>query len=154
MVQCTKCKETKAPTEFRTDLKKLNGLRSDCRECERARARIWQKETQQYKRWKIENPERQAVLSEKHAMARYGITVEDYQRMLGAQGGVCAICGSDDPKMRKGARQRFCVDHDHETGRVRGLLCMPCNTALGGFRDDPERLRKAVTYLEVSLTGF
>ena len=66
-----------------------------------------------------------------------------YERMLYLQNGKCAICGRED----NGAR-RFCVDHDHETGRIRGLLCGRCNTGLGFFEDNTEALRAALEYLE------
>lgn len=72
---------------------------------------------------------------------RYGITPEQYDEMLEAQEGVCAIC-KEAP-----TQQRLAVDHDHKTGEVRGLLCFSCNTALGHFRDDPERLISASDYL-------
>lgn len=78
-------------------------------------------------------------------LRQYGITVEDYDRMLAAQGGGCAICGGTDPQRN---RKWFCVDHDHETGVVRGLLCMNCNDGLGRFADDPAQLRAAAAYLE------
>ena len=65
----------------------------------------------------------------------------EYKEMLESQGGVCAICGA----MPKG---RLAVDHDHATGQVRGLLCSPCNVALGFLRDDPIRLKAAIAYLE------
>ncbi len=62
---------------------------------------------------------------------RYGITVEQYDAMLRQQNGLCAICG------RAPKRFRLAVDHDHETGEIRGLLCTRCNLGLGWFRDDP-----------------
>ena len=73
----------------------------------------------------------------------YGITQEDYDVMLRAQGGVCKICG------QKESVDRFplAVDHDHKTGKVRGLLCGSCNTGLGKFNDDPDLLLKAMKYL-------
>lgn len=71
------------------------------------------------------------------------MTVADRDALLAAQGGACAICGG--PPLGKGV---YHLDHDHETGNVRGLLCHACNTSLGGFRDDPELLRKAIAYLE------
>lgn len=78
----------------------------------------------------------------------YGITVEQYDAMLAEQGGVCALCGKP-PAMNGGpSGNRLHVDHDHETGRVRALLCSTCNISLGGFRDDPVLLRKAADYLE------
>jgi hypothetical protein len=76
---------------------------------------------------------------------RYGITLADYDRMLAAQGGCCAICGTDAPTFGKG---HFSVDHDHATGAVRGLLCDNCNTGIGKLRDDPAILRAALVYLE------
>jgi hypothetical protein len=70
---------------------------------------------------------------------RYGISLEVYEEILSRQGGVCAICGVD------GSLQ---VDHDHELGDVRGLLCRDCNIGLGHFLDRPELLRAAITYLK------
>lgn len=76
----------------------------------------------------------------------YGLTVEEYENMLERQGGVCAICGSGE---WGGTKHRVPhVDHDHETGKVRGLLCGDCNFGLGKFKDDPDRLRAAISYLE------
>lgn len=76
---------------------------------------------------------------------RHGITADDYDTMLVNQGGVCAICGTDQPGGRRS--ERFHVDHDHETGEVRGLLCNECNQGLGKFQDSVEMLRAAIQYL-------
>lgn len=76
---------------------------------------------------------------------RFGITREEYCRMLAAQGDACALCRSPDPR---GGRKHFAVDHCHVTGRVRALLCLFCNNALGMFRDDPALCREAALYLE------
>lgn len=72
----------------------------------------------------------------------YGITQNEYQEMFDEQDGVCAICG-DPPEGRY-----LCVDHDHETGDIRSLLCHNCNAGLGNLKDDIERVRKAADYLE------
>jgi len=77
---------------------------------------------------------------------RYGLTIKEYEDLLHAQGGVCAICKTSDPG--DGKKKCFHVDHDHKTGAVRGLLCISCNMALGSFDDDPARLRVAAAYLE------
>lgn len=77
-------------------------------------------------------------------MAAYGITVEQYDEMLVAQGGVCAICKT---LPEADGRTPLQVDHDHSTGRIRGLLCSPCNTAIGSLRDDPQLLAAAMEYL-------
>lgn len=73
----------------------------------------------------------------------YGITAQEYEALLKAQGGVCAICGSDQwgPKGPH-------IDHCHTNGGVRALLCAPCNVGLGNFRDNPAFLRAAATFLE------
>jgi hypothetical protein len=77
--------------------------------------------------------------------ANYGITPEDYAAMLAAQGGGCAICGAAEGTEKR--IKYLHVDHDHETGKVRGLLCHLCNLGIGKFQDDPELLVKAAHYL-------
>lgn len=85
-------------------------------------------------------------------LRRRGITVEEYNALVEAQGDACAICRTDDKGTgRNGPFDVWQVDHDHETGAVRGLLCSPCNLALGLFGDDPDRLAAAIAYL--SRTG-
>lgn len=76
----------------------------------------------------------------------YGLTPADYRRMLTAQGNRCAICGCDPTNQS----QRFSIDHDHVTGRVRGLLCNRCNRALGLLRDDATILERARRYLDAT----
>lgn len=71
------------------------------------------------------------------------LSLDDYDAMLMAQDGRCAICA--DPVTSEG--RALAVDHCHASGRVRGLLCDPCNLGLGKFRDDPARLRAAIAYL-------
>jgi hypothetical protein len=85
-----------------------------------------------------------AARARRRRMAQYGLTVDAYDALLAEQGGCCAICG-DPPGKRP-----LAVDHDHETGDVRGLLCLPCNTGLGLFRDDLERLAAAAAYLDAT----
>ena len=81
-----------------------------------------------------------------HLMERYGLTPEDYDAMLRAQDGKCAICGREDSG--RSDKRSLCVDHDHDTGAVRGLLCDPCNNGLGRFNDDPSLLMAAIRYLQ------
>jgi hypothetical protein len=75
-------------------------------------------------------------------LKRYGMTLEDYERMYVAQNGQCAICGVQVQG------ERMCVDHDHSTSKVRGLLCRLCNKSLGGFRDSLDLLERAIAYLK------
>lgn len=78
---------------------------------------------------------------------RYGITLADYERLLQSQQGRCAICGGPP---RGGDGHRFHVDHCHETGTVRGLLCNPCNRGVGLFADSLERISAAIAYMEAA----
>jgi hypothetical protein len=79
------------------------------------------------------------------------MNVERYRAMEVEQRFGCAICGGPPSLKRGGKVDHFDVDHDHETGEVRGLLCSGCNTGLGSFRDDPSRLAAAIAYLKRSL---
>ena len=74
-----------------------------------------------------------------HLKRRYGIGAQDFEELVERQGGVCPICGAQNPEH---------VDHDHVTGQVRGILCFNCNGGLGQFRDSTDALRAAAIYLE------
>jgi len=87
------------------------------------------------------------VLRDQNLKRCYGITQDDFQRMLVEQGGVCAICRKDDPGGRHG---EFHVDHCHDTGTVRGLLCDACNRMLGFARDNSRTLNRAGEYLRMN----
>ena len=77
----------------------------------------------------------------------YGISAEEYGSMLKIQGGRCKICGCEK-NTRVDREMALAVDHDHKTGKVRGLLCDKCNRGLGFFRDNPALLLQAISYLE------
>lgn len=77
------------------------------------------------------------------ASARYDITPDGYLKLLESQSGTCALC-----QWKPDRHQRLHVDHDHQTGRVRGLLCRGCNLGLGHFKDDAARLARAAAYIQ------
>lgn len=87
--------------------------------------------------WKIRNPEK---VKDWYLKDTYGISLEQYHQLLEKQGGKCAICSD--------LLAKIYVDHCHESGVVRGLLCITCNTGLGKFGDSIELLQKAVLYLQ------
>ena len=91
--------------------------------------------------WQQTHPGENLPRNRHYQLAKYGLTALDFEEMSRVQSGVCAICG-EPPGPR-----RLAVDHDHHTGTIRGLLCFRCNVGLGYFRDDPERLLRAVSYL-------
>jgi len=86
-------------------------------------------------------------ISANRIKSRFGISQEQYDRILAAQGGVCAICGGSGKSLRF---RRLVVDHCHATGRIRGLLCSRCNRGLGYFDDDVARFKSAIVYLKNS----
>jgi hypothetical protein len=137
---CTRCGESKTLAEFslsRRATETRNAVyRSVCKACASKQALQWfydhrEQSRASQKRWSLQK--------------LYGLTVERYEALLAAQDGKCAICGTTDPG---NGHSRMPVDHDHGTGRVRGLLCHPCNQAIGLLGDDMELLKKAIHYLE------
>jgi hypothetical protein len=79
---------------------------------------------------------------------QYGLRLGEFDELMSIQGGACGICESKVSIGRHGKENRLCVDHDHKTGLVRGLLCHRCNTALGKFFDDPKLLTRALMWLK------
>lgn len=82
---------------------------------------------------------------------KFGIVIAEYNTILEAQNGVCAICKQPETAkdMRRGKVKSLAVDHNHKTGKIRGLLCDRCNTSIGKFNDDPNLIEKAVEYLRI-----
>lgn len=95
---------------------------------------------EQYRAYNLAHRAQRLVLARKSNLKRYGLTLEAYAELERAQGGACAICGGK-------RKRRLAVDHDHATGRVRGLLCDNCNMGVGKFQDSSELLQKAISYL-------
>lgn len=80
---------------------------------------------------------------------KYGLTNEDYEAMLAAQGGVCAICRRHQSRVGKKRRnENLYVDHNHSNDKIRGLLCYACNCAIGMLMDDPSVIRVLLAYVE------
>lgn len=114
-------------------------------EARRKACRNWAEKNREYNHrrfrdWAVKNREK---LQQKFRMKRFGVTEEQYQKLMQQQGGVCAICGESNQRL-----QALAVDHDHKSGKVRGLLCFLCNSVLGFAKDSPERLLEAALYLE------
>jgi len=157
--RCSKCGELKPLSEYYEAKGCRDGRRNDCKACFSARAREWYAKNREHaiarvKQWRKDNPERARATQRgvnrrrkpaaraQHLQTKFGITQADYERMLGEQDGGCAICGRP---AREGSSLH--VDHDHDTGRVRGLLCFRCNGGLGQFAEDEHRLVAASAYL-------
>lgn len=103
--------------------------------------------TEYYKQYRAllrSNPKTPAHLRNRMLIQRYGITQEDYDNLLKKQEYKCAICKTEEPG---GIANKFHVDHCHDKGHIRGLLCNHCNQGLGHFKDNPYFLDSAIHYL-------
>jgi len=92
-------------------------------------------------------PRLRATANRRLQLQRYGLTLAAYEALLLGQAGLCAICRQTETATYRGRVKRLSVDHDHATGRVRGLLCHNCNVMLAGSRDNPTFLQGAIAYL-------
>jgi len=98
-----------------------------------------------YKKWVQENKEHYDKTVRSWNFKRdFGITIDDYTKMFNNQNGLCAVCNRSQTNCVK----KLAVDHDHKTGKIRALLCANCNLTLGLVHDDPEILKKLISYLE------
>lgn len=131
---CSKCQGCKSIDSFslKSDRK---SLASWCKDCNATAAR------ERHKRF----PEKTAKANRKQALKRYGLTQTKYDKLLKSQDFGCAVCGEEFHTKTK--RDNLAVDHCHQTGKVRGLLCNRCNYALGLVDDDSSILLKLASYL-------
>jgi hypothetical protein len=127
---CFGCETYKPIEQFAKNKRRANGIHTHCKSCVKISNAI--------------NRESNMLNSKSR---RYGVTKEKYQTMLDDQDGVCAICGKPESRLSKGVISTLSVDHDHDTGEVRGLLCSKCNQGLGFFGDSAENLSNAIDYL-------
>lgn len=134
---CYICKKEKSYELFYNRLASKDGKMSRCKDCDRIERRK--------RRWKPKNESPESYRN-RRLKARFGITIQDYDRMNEEQKGLCAICHK--PQRTSGFHEKLLVDHCHTKNKVRQLLCMPCNAALGLFKEDIVILQSAINYLE------
>ena len=127
---CTKCGIEKSLSDFYIE-KRSGKEYPDCKQCRKDAARSYREGLDS------------GVLEDRRLRNVYGITLEEYDELWSKQGGVCRTCGG----INKDGR-RLSVDHDHDTDKVRGLLCTSCNLALGHIKDSVEILESMIKYLE------
>jgi Recombination endonuclease VII len=134
---CSKCNKSKSVVDFYRASNMKSGYRNSCKECDKQYNKKWQNKSTSKETW------RKASNRYDHRVARrkrlYGLSDEAYQALLVKQNNRCGIC-----------QQRLkiaCVDHDHATGKVRGLLCSRCNRSIGLLGDSKEALQRALDYI-------
>jgi hypothetical protein len=161
MKKCYCCNQTKELNDFPKNKARKDGYHTACKECHKAqssnRRKTKEKEISTYRKQYYADHKEQEQASNKNYVktitekqkrhyylkCRFGISVKEYNELLQKQQGVCAIC-----KLKPQSSRNLAVDHDHKTGKIRGLLCHKCNTGLGLFYDDTEKLLSAVEYLQ------
>lgn len=172
---CSKCKKEKSLDQFSRNINSKDGFCWACKTCSAKDSRAWRKANpEQHKagtlawrlanrvrvkngqrdwreknrewvkerdlKWRKSNPEILAASGHRRALKRYNISEEDFILLKKKQQNKCAIC-------QEGFKKTPRIDHDHVTGKVRGLLCNTCNISLGGFKDSPRLLQAASNYL-------
>lgn len=133
---CTTCKVMKSAREFRTNRSSIRGVNSYCRDCANERNRAYRT---------TENGRRRTWLAD--VKRRYNVSGEEAEAIVRKRMGKCEICGDRSTVIHKGVVRNLAIDHDHQTGHIRGVLCNACNLGLGSFRDNEELLIKAAQYL-------
>lgn len=146
MKSCNKCKVSRPFQDFAKSKDTRDGLQLKCKQCNKEyRAANRDKLLAQSKQYREANKDTvSASIRAWRLRNDFGISVEDYGRMHTEQGGCCACCGTPESLLPR----RLAVDHCHETGQVRALLCTNCNIGIGMFKEDIQRLEQAITYLE------
>lgn len=132
MKTCLDCFLDKGLDKFYNAKDQKDGKDKYCKSCRNVRGKMYQRKTG------FRYPRRHNL------KVRYGVTPEWYDLQLKQQNGLCAICGSNDPK----SKEYFSIDHSHATGKVRALLCNLCNIGLGSFRESGDFLRRAADYID------
>ena len=133
--RCCHCKKVKPVEDFHRDKTTSDGLNRRCNICDGESNKAY------YQSKHESEPE---YYQNQHLKTRFGITLADYDKMAEIQNGVCAICSESE--VRKD-RARLSIDHNHETGKIRALLCDRCNRLIGIAKEDIILLNKVIKYL-------
>lgn len=131
--ECSECGQFKPWSEFHKRKDLSTGCTSHCKTCRKKRT---QRDTEN------------GSIRNRELKRKYGVDLETCQHIAVKQGNACAICGTTEKGFIRGRARYWSVDHDHKTGKVRGLLCQKCNTILGLANDDIQVLENAILYLK------
>lgn len=137
--QCTTCHETKPLSEFGLQ---RGRPRHHCKVCKNKESREWYEKNKDRK--KELSKDYRSTKKDQDLKKSYGISLHEYSEMLVEQDYSCKICQTHQDSLKRA----LCVDHNHDTGKIRGLLCDTCNRSLGLLKDNIEVLKRAVDYLE------
>lgn len=149
--RCKKCQEVFNIDNFYINNANKDGHTSYCKSCDlEKRSLLRNKSPEKYKKamktYYHSNKDKWKNIRLKN---EYGISLNDYNKMFKDQNGLCLICEQPETSIdhKYKTRKSLCVDHCHETGKIRGLLCQRCNSGIGQLKHDKKRLSKAIDYL-------
>lgn len=156
MKKCSKCGEEKDLKNFHKDKYNTDGFTYSCKDCRNGVYNKYYSDNPEKAKEKnlLQKDNRKAYYSSvtgivssrrAHLKRMYGITLEEYNALLKKQDHKCAICKGYESSYRN---EVLSVDHNHDTGKIRGLLCNTCNRGLGLFKDNEENLINAINYLK------
>ena len=137
---CKRCNKDEPLSEFNKAGGSSKGRRPYCKICDTGKSRIWRLS---------HRTESQLYHRNRGLIRTFGITLDEYNEVFLNQGKVCAGCRGTNKNLKN-----LAVDHDHSTGKIRGLLCDTCNRAVGCVKDDPSTFRRLADYLEYSDSGL
>lgn len=164
---CKTCRLGKSLPEFKNKKSGKFGVAAICKKCEsafrktegyrekdrerlRKNPEIREKRNKYTYRWKEKNKDKVQITQKKWFLKKlYGLTLDQYNEMFNSQCGACSICGKHQSLLEKS----LSVDHDHNSGKIRSLLCSNCNTAIGLLDEDVGLLKKVVDYLNKHREG-
>src|SRR5206468_1858620 len=127
MKECRRCFKIKSSTEFYKRTASQDGLQPICKPC-----------SIEVRREHYQTPHGKKLRSAANKRAKFNMTAGEYNELFDSQEGRCAICKRHQSEFSKS----FAIDHNHDTGKIRGLLCHQCNTALGMLRENPEAIKE------------
>lgn len=159
---CSRCRINKSLTEFTRDNSRADGFGHRCKPCQKEYHAEWRANNPKYQEYQDkyyqDNKEKINLrnnnyyqenkdwllpkMNANRFFKKYGITQEEAKSLLDSQGGNCAICETEDPGIKG-----WCIDHCHDTGKVRGVVCGTCNSGMGLLKDNPKLLERAASYL-------
>jgi hypothetical protein len=138
--KCLDCYAMQPISFFRKRTASKDGLNIYCKTCHSARVKDWR--TKNPERVKANRQRYKPISQKRNRNLEYGLSDEQYLELLASQDGCCLICGLNN--------KRLVIDHCHKTGIVRGILCHSCNSGIGMLQDDPEIIKMALWYLELT----
>ena len=148
---CNKCHQEKDITDFDRHPDCKFGVSGVCKKCKNTSRKEQDRlHPERKKKWRKQSYQKNKdKAKEQYLVYHYGINLKEFEYLLQKQNNLCAICQkSETVKHQSGTPKQLSVDHDHETGKIRGLLCYNCNRGIGHLQDNVEILKSAISYLE------